>query len=60
MELKPCPRCKGRPGLEYNDDIFTRTRRFRFSCCGIVGDPSEHTSEAIKAWNRRVGEGEPT
>ena len=57
-KLKPCPACKRLPNLEYSDEfgIFENKRYFRFACCGIAAEASEYTSEAIEAWNKRVGD----
>lgn len=55
-KLKPCPFC-GEAWLYYSDmDLF----KWKISClCGYAWATStwEYTKEeAIKAWNRRVGE----
>lgn len=52
-ELKPCPFC-GYPAVVETESILYKVY---CSNCGANARMSLRLDEAIKAWNRRIGEG---
>ena len=55
-ELKPCPFCGSEAEHEVFDDGFIVWCRVECKPCGVMlTAPWEVGNEAIKAWNRRVG-----
>lgn len=56
-KLKPCPFCGGES--DCNNDGFMKARNFMWAVecltCGVTTDFFDTKSEAVDAWNRRVG-----
>lgn len=61
-ELKPCPFCGGKAKLDHGRIGITETSYVRCEKCWSKGQSITESvryssdAEAIKAWNRRVGE----